>query len=154
AWLQGEPDGRSGQHALGRGQAALAPPKGLPRRSMSADLTLFAPLLDAPAYHELEAAVRAGVPGHTLSGLVPGARALVLTLLAARTGARFLVVVPDDRALDVHHRDLAALAVLAGRDPKRVGIFPALDADPHAGIAPHPEVVRDRVLALGRLARE
>jgi transcription-repair coupling factor (superfamily II helicase) len=64
-----------------------------------------------------------------------------------------LVVVPDDRALDVHQRDLAAFATLVGRDPKRVGIFPALDADPHAGIAPHPEVVRDRVLALGRLAR-
>ncbi len=120
---------------------------------MSAGLSLFAPLLGAPAFRELERRVAAGERGVAVSGLVEGARALALTLLAARTGRRLLVAVPDDAAVETWRRDLAAFASLAGRDARRILTCPALDADPWNGIAPHAEAARERVVALGKLAR-
>ena len=120
---------------------------------MSADLALFAPLLDAPYFRELEHRVRGGGGSVALEGLVGGAGALVLTLLAERTGRRVLIVVPDDAALESRHRDLAVFAAMAGRDPRRVVVMPAMDADPYNAIPAHPEIVRERVVALGRLAR-
>ena len=112
---------------------------------MSAGLSLFAPLLGAPAFRELERRVAAGERGVAVSGLVEGARALALTLLAARTGRRLLVAVPDDAAVETWRRDLAAFASLAGRDARRILTCPALDADPWNGIAPHAEAARERV---------
>jgi len=96
---------------------------------------------------------RAGERGIVLSGLVPGARSLLLSLLAVETGRKILLIVADDTSLDGHQRDLTALAAMLGRDPRKVVAFPALDADPYDGIAPHPEVARERVVGLGRLAR-
>ena len=120
---------------------------------MSADLALFAPLLEAPHFRELEQRVRGGGGSVALEGLVGGAGALVLTLLAETTGRRVLIVVPDDAALEARHRDLAVFAAIVGRDPRRVVVMPAMDADPYNAIPAHPEIVRERVVALGRLAR-
>ncbi len=121
---------------------------------MSADLALFAPLLEAPFFRALEQRVREAERGEiALSGLVEGSRSLVLTVLAERAGKRMLLVVADDGALEAYRRDLSASATILGRDPRRVVVLPAMDADPYDGIAPHPEVTRDRVVALGRLAR-
>ena len=78
---------------------------------------------------------------------------MVLALLASRTRRPLFVLVPDDAAADAWRRDLAAAAALAGEDPSRLVPFPALDADPWDDIAPHPEVGRDRVIALSRLSR-
>ncbi len=120
---------------------------------MSADLALLTPLLEAPWFRELERRVRGGGGSVALEGLVGAAGALVLTLLAETTGRRLLVVVPDDTALESRQRDLAVFAELAGRDPRRVVVMPAMDADPYSAIPPHPEIVRERVVALRRLAR-
>jgi len=114
-------------------------------------LGLWAPVLDAPQFAALVRRFERGEGGACLSGLVESSRALVLALLAARTGQRLLVVVPDAAALEAYKRDLSAVATLIGRDPERIVILPALDADPYDGIAPHPELVRERVDALGRL---
>ena len=120
---------------------------------MSAGLSLFAPLLGTPAFRELERRVAAGERGVAVSGLVEGARALALTLLAAATRRRALVVAADDAGVEAWRRDLEALAPLAGRDPRRILAFPALDADPWSAIAPHAEAARERVVALGKIAR-
>ena len=77
----------------------------------------------------------------------------MLTLLAERTGRRILLVVPDDASLESWQRDLAAFGAVLGRNPRRVVVVPAMDADPYNDIPPHPEVARERVVALGRLAR-
>jgi transcription-repair coupling factor (superfamily II helicase) len=110
-------------------------------------------LVRATDFTELERRLRAGERGLTVTGLVDGSRALILTLLAARLARPLLLVVPDDAALAAHERDLAACAALTARDPRRVVPLPALDHDPYDSIPPHPEVVRERVVALGRLAR-
>jgi hypothetical protein len=64
-----------------------------------------------------------------------------------------LLVVHDDAALSAWQRDLGAMAHLAGRDPRGIVAMPALVCDPYNDIPPHPEVERERVRALGRLAR-
>jgi transcription-repair coupling factor (superfamily II helicase) len=114
---------------------------------------LFRPVLEASWFREAERRLRRGETGVALVGLVESARSLVLTLLGRHVEIGLLVVVPDDRALEAYHRDLLAIAEMAGRDPRRVVVFPAMDADPYDNIPAHPEVIRDRVVALGRLLR-
>jgi transcription-repair coupling factor (superfamily II helicase) len=118
-----------------------------------ADLALWEPLVQSPFFQAVAAAVRRGETGLALHGLVAGARALLLDLLVAATGRPLLAVVPDDTALEAVRRDLAALAPLAGGEARRVVVLPAMDADPWAGVPPHPEIVRERVVALGAVAR-
>jgi transcription-repair coupling factor (superfamily II helicase) len=120
---------------------------------MSADLALLSPLLDAPAFAALGRGLVSGRPKLAAVGLVGPARAAVLTCLIARADRRVMLVVPDDAALTHWQRDLAAFATLTGRSPAGIATLPALDADPYDDIPPHPEVVRERVRALGRVAR-
>jgi len=120
---------------------------------MSADLALATPLLEAAVYGVLERALGADHGPVASTGLTGPARAAVLTLLLARTQRRVVLVVPDDAALAAWQRDLAALAQLLGRDPRGIVVFPTLVCDPYNRIPPHPEVERERVRALGRLAR-
>jgi transcription-repair coupling factor (superfamily II helicase) len=117
-------------------------------------MTLWDPLLDAPAFQDLVRRMGRDERGLSLTGLVVGARALVLSLLVARGGRPVMLVVPDDAAVEAYRRDLAALAGLAGRDPARIVTMPALDADPYAAIPPHPEIQRERVVAIGQLERD
>jgi transcription-repair coupling factor (superfamily II helicase) len=114
---------------------------------------LFSALTGAPFFAELERGLRGGGRRHGLSGLVEGSRALVLLLLARQLERPLLLVVPDDTALEAYERDLTALGTLLGAEPSRIVRFPALDADPYDAIAAHPEVVRERVVALDRLSR-
>jgi len=115
------------------------------------DLKLWDPLLSAPFFKELGS--RLGKEGGPLcvTGLTAGARALVLSLLASARGCRMVVVAPDDAAIEAYRRDLSALAALVGLDSARIVVLPALDADPYDDIPPHPEVVRERVVAIERL---
>lgn len=120
---------------------------------MSADTALFAPLLETPFFRTISERLRAGEAPVAVSGLIDPAKALLLTLLAEDSGGRFLVVVADDRDLERSERDFTAAAAAIGRDPRRVVALPALDADPWAGIPPHPELALRRVVALSKLAR-
>ncbi len=120
---------------------------------MTGDPSLAASLVAAPAFIAIESALAAGKDRVAASGLIGPARAAVLTLLAARTKRKFMLVVHDDAALMAWQRDLVALANLLGRDPRGVVVFPALACDPYNDIPPHPEVERERVRALGRLLR-
>jgi transcription-repair coupling factor (superfamily II helicase) len=121
---------------------------------MSADLALAEPLVAAPAYSAIEHALQIEKRRVAAIGLTGPARAAVMTLLLNRTRQKVVLVVPDDAALAMWHRDLVALASLMGRDPRGIVVFPALACDPYSNIPPHPEVERDRVRALGRLRRQ
>ncbi|HKQ61328.1 MAG TPA: transcription-repair coupling factor [Candidatus Polarisedimenticolaceae bacterium] len=114
---------------------------------------LWRPLAEAPFFTAVAERSARGERGLVLTGLIDAARALVLGLLAERLQRPLLLVVPDESALDAWRRDLAALAALAGRDPARILGMPALDADPYDAIAAHPEIVRERVVALERVRR-
>ena len=114
---------------------------------------VWRPLVEAPFFRDLQSRLARGERGIRLTGLVEGSRALVLTLAAAATGKSLLLILPDDNTVEAYRRDLAAVAALVGRDPRRILAFPALDADPYDAIAPHPEVVRERVVVLGRVLR-
>jgi transcription-repair coupling factor (superfamily II helicase) len=120
---------------------------------MSADFALAAPLVGAPVYVAIEHALQIDKRRVAAIGLTGPARAAVMTLLLARTQKKVVLVVPDEAALGLWHRDLVALAGLFGRDPRGIVVFPALACDPYSDIPPHPEVERDRVRALGRLRR-
>jgi len=117
-----------------------------------AALEPWSPVTGAPFFRELERSLLAR-ESVCLTGLVEGARALVLALLARRGAGPLVLVVPDDGALEAYRRDLTAFAALLGSDTGRIVTLPALDADPYDRIAPHPEVVRERILALERLSR-
>jgi transcription-repair coupling factor (superfamily II helicase) len=120
---------------------------------MRGDYPLWSPLARAPFFSNLERSIREGARGLRLTGLVEGARSLVLHMLAMRTERSVLLVLPDDNAVEAYRRDLSAFAGQLGRDPKRIITFPALEADPYYGIAPHAEVARERILALDALPR-
>jgi transcription-repair coupling factor (superfamily II helicase) len=120
---------------------------------MIGELSLFRPVLEAPPFRDVEARVRRGSDRIALSGLVEGSRAVVLAILGLRLRRRLLIVVPDDASLAAWQRDLTAVADLIGRDPGGIVVLPAMDSDPYDAIAPHPEVTRERVVALGRIAR-
>jgi transcription-repair coupling factor (superfamily II helicase) len=122
-------------------------------RPAAAGSPLWAPLLEDPQFENVARALASGEVSSRIRGLTDAARAVVLELLITRSGRGMWIVVPDDEALEAYERDLSAAAVLVGRDPRRVATLPALDALPYDAIAPHPEVVRARVAALGRLAR-
>ena len=117
-------------------------------------MPVFHRLLESSFYRELENRLVGERGRVNLSGLVEVSRALVLTLLATRMRTGILLVVPDDTAMGRWHRDLTALAALTGRDPLRIIDFPAMDADPYDDIPPHPEVVRERVVALQRIVAD
>ena len=121
AALEGRPAGRPRQHDVGRGTGALALPAGPVRpRPMSADLTLFAPILDAPAYRELERRCAAGRAAARCRDWSPGPGAGAHA--AGRTHrVTLLLVVPDDPALDVTSATCAAFATLVGARPAARG---------------------------------
>lgn len=122
---------------------------------MSAGLGPFAAVARGRAFREVEGLLLgSGRKGRcVLAGLVEPARALYLLLLGRRTARKIALVVADDAALDGYQRDLSAMTALLGGDARRIVALPAMDADPYAGIPPHAEVARQRVVALGRLAR-
>ena len=115
------------------------------------DLKLWEPLLKAPFFKELGGRLGNEDRPLCVTGLTAGGRALVLSLLASARGRRMVVVAPDDAAIEAYQRDLSALAALVGLDSARIVVLPALDADPYDDIPPHPEVARERVLAIERL---
>ncbi len=118
------------------------------------DLTVWDLLLRAQFFKDLVARTGRKNGRICLSGLVAGARSLVLGLLAVHGRRRLMLVVPDDTAVEGYIRDLSAVAALIGQDPKRIVGLPSLDADPYDDIPPHPEVARERVVAIGRLIRD
>ena len=118
---------------------------------MGAD-ALWGPLLRAAPFRTLEEEWSSGGTALCVSGLVGGSRALVLALLQRSGGRPVLLVVPDDAAFEAYRRDLLALMRLVGSRAERLLALPPLDSDPYAAIAPHPEVVRERVVALTHLA--
>ena len=117
---------------------------------MSSAFDLWKPLLDAPAFRALQQRFESAQPTR-LCGLAGSSGSLVLQLLARRTGRSLLIVVPDDPQLERYRRELAAYGRLLQTDPSRIAVLEAMDADPYDGIAPHPEVVRERVATLSRL---
>ncbi len=119
----------------------------------SAAEDLWRPLLRSSFFETVKQRLAGGERGGRLVGLVQGARALILGLLATRGGQRFLLVVPDDSAVEPFRRNLSALAGLIGGRPLRTLVLPALAADPYGEMPPHPEIIRERVVALGALLR-
>ena len=120
---------------------------------MIGDWTSFRPVLLSSPFRTLAERLGDDSGPVALSGLVEAARALVVSMLTTVLRRRVLLVVHDDTAAGAWMRDLAALAGMSGRDPQRVVAFPALDADPYDGIGAHPEIIRERVVALGRIVR-
>ena len=67
---------------------------------MRAQTGLWWPLERAPAFDEIERAIRAGELGLCVTGLVEGARALLAQRWVERGAGRFLLVASDDAAVD------------------------------------------------------
>ncbi len=108
-------------------------------------------LTTVPAFEE---AAREALAGGrvALVGLPPAARALALLALARLTGAPLGGVARSDADAEALAGDLRALAQLTGvLDPGSIQVFPALDADPYAGLSPHLGAVCERVRCLDRL---
>ena len=116
-------------------------------------MTLWQPFLAAPRFRELQSRIEGEKKGTTLEGLVEGSRALTLALLQRTLERPIAVIVPDETALDHYLRDLSSWGIWTGSRPFRIASMPALSSDPYAGIPSHPEVMRQRVITLGRLAR-
>ena len=121
--------------------------------SVQDDLKRWSPLLSLPEFQQIDEHFSHGGRGCCVQGLIDAARALTIELLSRKRDQKILLIVPDDTALDSWRRDLMTVAEMNGANPRRVVLLPALDADPYAGLSPHPEVIRERVVVLERLAR-
>ena len=71
-------------------------------------MILWEPLLDAPFFQELVRRTGQGQRRLCLSGLVLGARALVVSLIVAAGKRPLMMVLPDDAAVKAFRRDLSA----------------------------------------------
>jgi transcription-repair coupling factor (superfamily II helicase) len=82
-----------------------------------------------------------------ITGLAQEARALVLATIQDQTRKRVAVIVPGDAALD----DFEAALRLFHRDPKCVSVYPSPSLSPYQELSPSLGVVREEILAIGRL---
>jgi len=106
-------------------------------------------------YQKLLAEVRAGTRVISISGLVAGAsRALAVAALQRDTGKTFAVVSQSTRDLEPWERDLHFwYCALSGSETagNEILVLPASETDPYAGVAPHPQTLERRALALWQL---
>ncbi len=114
-------------------------------------------LLDLPETRKLVEAARAGRRVTVVSGLVGGAKALVIAALQRATNRPLFVVTPDAAALEAFRRDVeffyCATNGVAACDTTVLAL-PASEADPYDGTSPHPEILEERARTLLHLARE
>src|SRR5215203_4736444 len=106
-------------------------------------------------YRRLLAEVRSNARVISISGLVAGsARALAVAALQRDSGKTFAVVSQTTRDLEPWERDLRFwYAALAGTEntSDEILVLPASEADPYAGVSPHPQTLERRALALWQL---
>ena len=92
-----------------------------------------------------------GVPGRTVSGLTPAAKALFAAAAVARD--RAVVIVPTDADVEQLTADarffLAALEGVSDADAANAVLaFPSHEIDPYRGLAPHFDIASARARAL------
>jgi len=112
-------------------------------------------LEESEAWREVVAEVRAGRRVVQLSGLVNGAKALVMASLQRATGCRLALVTRRNRDLESLEPDLKFFHRHLSPDPAAgSGVFslPAAEIDPYSGASPHAELLEERAQALWRLA--
>src|SRR5215203_6534804 len=106
-------------------------------------------------YQRLLEELRANARVISISGLVAGsARALAVAALQRDSGKTFAVVSQTTRDLEPWERDLRFwYAALAGTEntSDEILVLPASEADPYAGVSPHPQTLERRALALWQL---
>ena len=112
-------------------------------------------LEDSLPCQQLVAEVRAGKRVVRLSGLVNGAKALVLASLQHSTGRRLVIVTRRNRDLETLEPDLKFFYRSLHRQEQcesEVFSLPAAEIDPYSGTSPHAALLERRALALWRLA--
>ena len=97
---------------------------------------VWRPLLEAAFFEDLRRGLERERRGACVAGLAEGARALLLGLLASRARQRFLLVVPDDAAVEAYQRNLSALASLIG--PNRFELIAEDVTPPPYNVFPFP----------------
>src|SRR3954447_11898983 len=117
--------------------------------STSTSLTLRALLKKASAKLGL------GVPGRSVSGRTPAAKALFAA--AAATRARGMVIVPSDADVEQMTADarffLSALEGVSDADASHAVLpFPSHEVDPYRGLQPHFDIASARARALHALS--
>ncbi len=88
-----------------------------------------------------------------LSGLVPGAKALLLPYLRRAAGVPLIVVTADNAAADSLFQAVQAFCELtAVCAPEAVVKLPGCDVLPFENLSPHPEIQEERATALWKIA--
>jgi transcription-repair coupling factor (superfamily II helicase) len=98
-----------------------------------------------PSFQQLLPAVDR--PGVSLSGLHSSAAALVLTLLRKIRPRRFIWITDDNRSAEALCRELKWFHALLQAEG-RIAVLPASEGDPYRGLSTHPDIARQRVVAL------
>jgi transcription-repair coupling factor (superfamily II helicase) len=129
---------------------------GIERLSAGGLEARLAPLLDHPALRAAREAARqdtAGPRSLTLSGLTPGAKALVVAAVAASAVSPVLVLTSGNESADRLSRMTSTYLDWLGGPRQAVFALPAFDCSPYEGRSPHLEILERRALALWNVAR-
>ncbi|MBV9574738.1 MAG: transcription-repair coupling factor [Acidobacteriales bacterium] len=114
---------------------------------------LFADVEKLPALTRVASHLRENAGRIRVSGLVPSAKALTLSLLQKTIERPLIVVVADNRAVEEMVPVLQAFGELSGgTTPESVVGLPTRDVLPFQNMSPHPEVQEERAVALWKIA--
>jgi transcription-repair coupling factor (superfamily II helicase) len=113
----------------------------------------FADVEKLPVFSRIVSHLRANAGRISVSGLIPPAKALLVSELHKAVSRPLIVVVRDNEVLDELLPVVQAFSELtggAGRD-NVVGL-PARDVQPFQNLSPHPEIQEQRAIALWKIA--
>jgi transcription-repair coupling factor (superfamily II helicase) len=114
---------------------------------------LLADLERSPSFERVRRHLAGGTGRRRVSGLTATARALYLPYFVRSADAPALVLVADNKAAESLHANLLAACQLTGAlRADEVLRLPAHDVLPFENLSPHPEILEQRAVALGKIA--
>jgi transcription-repair coupling factor (superfamily II helicase) len=114
---------------------------------------LFTDVERLPAFSRVASHLKENAERIRVSGLVPTAKALLLVLLQKAVGRPLIIVVADNRAAEDLIPVLQAFCELTGAaSSDSVVCLPNHDVLPFQNLSPHPEIQKERAVALWKIA--
>ena len=115
---------------------------------------LFSSLGRHPAFQELLQRIAFKERSISLSGLTPTAKALYGVLTWQMTERPLVIITGGNRQAEMLCDSMRTFfnLLVTGRDRAEPQLLPAIEVLPSQGMSPHPEILEERAIALGRLA--
>ncbi|MBV9342877.1 MAG: transcription-repair coupling factor [Acidobacteria bacterium] len=113
----------------------------------------FADLEKLPVFSRIVSHLRANAGRISVSGVIPPAKALLVSELYKAASRPLIVIVRNNEVLDEFLPVVQALSELtAGAGRETIVALPARDVLPFQNLSPHPEIQEQRAIALWKIA--